>query len=133
MARKKTRALASGAKNRCPATRKDGSPCTAKAGPDGFCVGHRDGAQDARRKGGQATSKAARLQRSLPIEIRPAVDRLLKALGQVHDGSIPPAIGTALASMTTALLKALDAGETAERLRAIESKLNGGGNDRAED
>lgn len=121
-------------KGRCPATRKDGEPCTAKAGPDGGpCIGHRDGADEARRLGGLASSNAARLQRLLPTELRTTVDMLLQTMVAVRTGKVAPAVGTSLASMTTALLKALDAGETSERLKAIEEKLDGGGDHHGDD
>ena len=126
MARSTTPAKPSGEKGLCPATRKDGKPCAAKAGPDGIpCIGHRDGAAEARSKGGAATSNAARLQRLLPTELQPTVEMLLKTMEAVRAGKVTPAVGTALASMTSALLKVLDASETADRLRAIEERLGG--------
>ena len=44
----------------CTSTRRDVAPCTAQAGASGYCIAHDPGAQEARRKGGHATSRAER-------------------------------------------------------------------------
>lgn len=134
MARRKTPAVPSDQDSRCSATRKrDGKPCTAKARFDGSCIGHREGAAEARRKGGAATSNVAKLQRLLPTELQPTVEMLIQTMTAVRAGKVAPAVGTALASMANALIKVLDSGETSERLKAIEEKLDGGGDHHGDD
>jgi hypothetical protein len=117
--------VAGGKSQRCPAVRRDGTPCSAMAGSSGFCVGHDAGAQEARRKGGQSTSRAARAQRLLPARLRPVADRLEQALRQVHDGELDPRLATAMASLAGALVRVLTSGEMEERLRALEAQVKG--------
>ena len=47
-----------GVNQRCTSIRRDGAPCTAKAGASGYCIGHDPGAQEARHKDGHAKSRA---------------------------------------------------------------------------
>ena len=110
-------------RQRCVATRKDGQPCTASAGPDGRCVGHRRGAQDARRKGGRNSARAARLDRLVPPRLLSVYDALEEALGEVHDGALDPRVATAMASLAGAMVRVLTAGEVEERLRRLENEF----------
>jgi hypothetical protein len=104
----------------CPATRKDGQPCQAPAGSDGWCIGHRPGAKDARSRGGKGKSRAARAGKLLPARLRPIVDRLEKALDDVETGKITPAQGQAMASLSRAIVQVFTAGELEERMRDLE-------------
>ena len=110
---------------RCTSTRRDGAPCTAQAGTSGYCIGHDPVAQDARRKGGQATSRAERAAKLLPARLQPMVSLLEDALGEVHRGELAPRAAAAMASLSGALVRAMTAGELEERLRALEDR--GGG------
>jgi len=110
---------------RCTSLRRNGSPCTAKAGTTGYCIGHAPGAQDARRKGGQATSRAERAGKLLPARLQPMVSLLEDALGEVHRGELDPRAASAMASLAGALVRTITAGELEERLRALEDR--GGG------
>ncbi len=105
---------------RCPASRKDGLACTATARADGFCVGHSPQAQEARRKGGMSSSRAARAGKLLPSRLRPVVDSLERALKEVHEGELDPRAASAMASIAGALIRAFTAGELEERLAAVE-------------
>ena len=109
----------------CVSTRRDGAPCTAKAGASGYCIGHDPGAQDARRKGGHAQSRAERAAKLLPARLQPMVSLLEDALGEVHRGELDPRAASAMASLAGALVRAMTAGELEERLRALEDR--GGG------
>ena len=97
----------------------------ARAGTSGYCIGHAPGAQDARRKGGQATSRAERAGKLLPARLQPMVSLLEDALGEVHRGELDPRAASAMASLAGALVRAMTAGELEERLRALEDR--GGG------
>ena len=112
---------------RCPAVRKDGQPCTAQPRADGFCIGHSPDAQEARRKGGIGSSRAARAGKLLPARLRPVVTALEDALREVHDGDLDPRVATAMASLAGALVKVYQAGELEERLRDLESKQKSSG------
>ena len=105
---------------RCPAIRKDGKPCQAQSNSSGFCVGHSPAAQDARRRGGAATSRASRAGKLLPSRLRPVVALLEKALGEVHEGKLDPRVATAMASLAGALVRVYQSGEMEERLRVLE-------------
>ena len=110
---------------RCSSARRDGAPCTAKAGTTGYCIGHAPGALDARRKGGHATSRSERAAKLLPARLQPMVSLLEDALGEVHRGELDPRAASAMASLAGALVRAMTAGELEERLRALEA--HGGG------
>ncbi len=107
-------------RQRCAATRKDGRPCTAWAGLNGLCVGHRPEAQEARRKGGRASSRAARLHNLVPPRLVGVYDALEAALGEVHGGDLDPRVATAMASLAGAMVRVLTAGELEERVRGLE-------------
>ena len=106
---------------RCPAFRKDGQACTALARADGYCVGHSPQAQEARRKGGLNSSRAARADKLLPSRLRPVVAALEDALKEVHKGELDPRVGTAMASIAGALVRVISVGELEERLRVLEN------------
>lgn len=110
---------------RCPAVRRDGNACTAVAGPSGICVGHRPGAEKARRKGGAGTSRAARAGKLMPARLRPVADALEAAIGEVHRGELDPRKAQAMASLAGALVKVITSGEMEERLRALEASQLG--------
>jgi len=107
---------------RCTSTRRDGEPCTAKAGALGFCIGHAPGAQEARRKGGHGKSRAKRAAKLLPTRLQPVVSLLEDALGEVHRGELDPRAASAMASLAGALVRIITAGELEERLRALEAR-----------
>ena len=106
----------------CVSTRQDGEPCTAQAGTSGYCIRHAPGAQDARRKGGHAASRAERAGKLLPARLQPMVSLLEDALGEVHRGELDPRAASAMASLAGALVRAMTAGELEERLRALEDR-----------
>jgi len=107
---------------RCTSIRRDGEPCTAKAGALGYCIGHAPGAQEARRKGGRKASRAERAAKLLPSRLHPVVSLLEDALGEVHRGELDPRAASAMASLAGALVRIITAGELEERLRALEGR-----------
>ena len=109
---------------RCPAVKKSGDPCTAPALFDGFCIGHRPGAQEARKKGGAGTSRAARAGKLLPARLRPVAEALEAAIGEVHRGDLDPRQAQAMASLAGALVRVTMTGELEERLRSLEEKMD---------
>src|SRR4051812_4148182 len=98
-------------RERCRARRSDGTPCTAPAVSGGFCIGHRPGVDEARRRGGAATSSAARAIRLLPARLRPVADQLTEALAEVHGGTLEPRCASAMAALASALVRVMQAGE----------------------
>jgi len=107
---------------RCTSIRRDGEPCTAKAGALGYCIGHAPGALEARRKGGRKASRAERAGKLLPARLQPVVSLLEDALGEVHRGELEPRAASAMASLAGALVRIITAGELEERLRALEAR-----------
>jgi hypothetical protein len=107
---------------RCTSIRRDGLPCTARAGPSGYCIGHAPGALEARRKGGRKASRAERAGKLLPARLQPVVSLLEDALGEVHRGELEPRAASAMASLAGALVRIITAGELEERLRALEAR-----------
>ena len=74
-------------------------------GPGGtlrYCIGHAPGAQDARRKGGHAASRAERAGKLLPARLQPMVSLLGDALGEVHRGELDPRAASAMVSLAGA-------------------------------
>ena len=114
-------------RQRCRATRKDGSLCRGWAQADGLCVGHSPGAKAARVKGGQHSSKKARADKLLPLRLRPILERLETALGEVHEGELDPRVGSAMASIANVVVKLYESGVMEERLQALEDRLNANG------
>ena len=108
---------------RCPAIKKNGDPCTARATGDGFCIGHSPNALEARRKGGAATSKLNRAKMLMPARLKPVSERLERALEEVHTGELEPRKATAMASVAGALVKVVTSGELEERVRMLESRV----------
>ena len=109
-------------RQRCIAVRKDGQPCTAFALQGGRCVGHRPAAQAARRKGGLASARSARLGKLVPPRLLGVYDALEDALGEVHGGELDPRAATAMASLAGAMVRVLTAGELEERVRQLENR-----------
>ena len=80
------------------------------------------GAQEARRKGGHATSGTERAGELPPARLQPVVSILEGALGEVHRGELDPRAASAMASLAGALVRAITTGELEERLRALEAR-----------
>jgi len=108
---------------RCQALRSDGQPCRANATLNSRCVGHQPGVQDARRRGGAATSRAARANRLLPARLRPVAVLLEQALVETHDGKLSPRVASAMAAVAGALVRVVTSGEMEERVRSLEERL----------
>ncbi|MBX5493375.1 MAG: hypothetical protein IRZ14_19665 [Chloroflexi bacterium] len=114
----------------CIATRQDGQPCRSFALPgSAYCYTH-DPARaaeriEARRRGGQHTSKAHRFRALLPPRLVPVFERLEQAMESVEQGSISPSQAQALAALARAMVAVLESSELAERLKEIETMLEG--------
>ncbi len=112
----------------CEAAKADGSPCNSFALPDrGTCFAHtremQERATEARRRGGQNTSRAARARKALPRGMTDVQDRLMEALAQVHEGQLDPRIATAMASLAGALVRVFEVGELTVRLEELEAQV----------
>jgi hypothetical protein len=123
---KRLRTVAPAGPTLCGATRSDGQPCQAVATRSGLCMAHdpalADKRQEARRRGGQASARAARLGKLVPPRLMSVYDRLEEALGQVHDGQLDPRIAQAMSSLASAMVKVLTSGELEARVRALEER-----------
>jgi hypothetical protein len=84
-----------------------------------------DKRQEARRRGGQASARIARLGKLVPPRLMSVYDRLEEALGQVHDGQLDPRIAQAMSSLASAMVKVLTSGELEARVRALEERQPG--------
>ena len=113
----------------CSATRRDGQRCTARALPGGRqCFAH-DPAYAERRKaasatGGRNKATSVRVARRLPRDVRDVLDTLLTVLAELHDGSLEPRIGSAMAGVSSTILKAYEVANLEERLARLEEKLH---------
>lgn len=112
---------------RCKGVKHDGTRCGAFQGRSGFCFNH-DPTIDATRKhnvkvhGGQST-RVARAQRMLPPRFRAVFDRLDVAMVDVLDGTLSPTRASALAALSTASVRVLQAGEFEEELRRLRAAI----------
>jgi Family of unknown function (DUF5763) len=115
----------------CKATRKNGQPCQAPAGEDGYCFGHSPRLAEARRagssRGGRHKRSEARAARVMPEVLRPILHHLIAGMVAVEAGRMDPRVGATLASMATAVVRIYEAAvlegeqrELAERVQALE-------------
>lgn len=113
---------------KCQGTRKDGEPCGAFALPGSpWCFAHNPGQDErraaARQKGGRNSSKLARLQAALPPALRELYGTLVEALGQVHEGALPPGRAQAMAALARTIVSVLQAGDLEARMVEVEQAL----------
>ena len=110
----------------CSATRSDGQPCQAVATRSGMCMAHdpalAEKRQEARRRGGQASARTARLGKLVPPRLMAVYDTLELALTQVYRGEIDPRVATAMASLAGAMVRVLTSGELEQRVRTLEER-----------
>ena len=109
----------------CPATRKDGQPCTAHAGPSGFCVGHSPTAQEARAKGGRKRSFRERLDDRLPGRYAELTTVLRGSIAECYRGELPPSRLSAMAQAARVIMEAYKIGEIGVRLDDLEKAMQG--------
>jgi hypothetical protein len=110
----------------CRATRKDGRACTALAGPSGYCFGHDPGRAEAhkrgRKAGGEGRSTLRRAIKLLPGDMRSLLGALTQALEEVHQETLEPSAGRAMASLATAMVRVYDMGELTLRVKRLEER-----------
>jgi len=113
----------------CRSPARDGSPCKARALQDGYCFSHSPALAvkrtAARSKGGSNSAKSVRLRALVPPRLIPVFDKLEAALDEVYGGKLEAKQGTAMAAIARAMVAVLTSGELEERVRDIESKLEG--------
>ena len=116
---------------KCTGRAKNGQPCRAVAIlPSGLCISHDPAQEDkrnmARSKGGAHTSRRWRLERSL--KDNPSLAGVIAVLGEVtegvKDGTVPAAVGNSVASLSRALVSAIEAAQSGEKLRSLEELLD---------
>ena len=109
----------------CRGTRRDGSPCRAHGLLDGWCFAHHPERAAERRaaseKGGRGKATAARAEKLVPAVLRPVLDTLLAAVGEVKDGRLTPQQAGALSSLAGAIVKVFQVGTLEERLTTLEA------------
>jgi hypothetical protein len=116
--------------DRCPATTKEGKPCSATPRPGrGYCLWHDPTAAAERsanaRKGGQSRSNLARLKRALPTEtldFRDVQGVLGAVLRDLLAGTLDPPVANAAANVARAFAAIAQAGEMEDRLRELEAR-----------
>ena len=110
----------------CAARRKDGQPCTAPARAGGeYCFAHAPELAEVRRasreKGGRGKATAARAEKLVPAVLRPVLDTLLAAVGEVKDGTLTTQQAGALGALAGAIVRVYQVGTLEERLAALEA------------
>ncbi len=109
----------------CRGTRRDGSPCRAQGLLDGWCFAHHPDRtaerRAAREKGGRGKATAVRAEKLVPAVLRPVLDTLLAAVGEVKAGTLTTQQAGALSSLAGAIVKVYQVGTLEERLTALEA------------
>jgi len=99
----------------CTAPTKSGNPCRGRPRESGFCFAHDPSTKDernaARVKGGENSSRAARLEKLVPSRLSPTFDLLETAMKDVYAGRLDPRQASAMASLAGAMVKVIKAGE----------------------
>ena len=111
----------------CRARTKAGKPCKAVAVDGGLCAFHADPKRAAQlgRMGGSKNRRHDPL-RSETEPLRPpqtakeVKDLLAEAMAGIHAGRLEPRMGSVIAYLGTALLKAIETTDHQERIEALE-------------
>jgi hypothetical protein len=115
---------------RCKGVKADGLRCRAFQGRSGYCFFHDPNITPAqknaqRAKGGHHNSRVSRAERMLPDRLKPVFTRLESAMQEVVDGTLSPTRAQALASLASASVRVLEAGEIEEKVRKMEAAAEG--------
>ena len=73
--------------------------------------------------GGINKATSRRLDKMIPLRLRPVADLLERALTEVHEGKLDTRAATAMASLAGALIRVICSGELEDRLRALEKAV----------
>jgi hypothetical protein len=110
----------------CQARTKAGKPCKAVAVGGDFCAFHADPKRAAQlgRIGGRKNRRYALRYEASPVRppqtAREVKDLLAEALAGIHVGRLEPKIGSVMAYVGSALLKAIKTTDIEERIAALE-------------
>lgn len=77
----------------------------------------------ARAAGGRGKATAARAEKLVPAVLRPVLQTLLAAVGEVKAGTLTTQQAAALSSLASAIVRVYTAGTFEERLAALEEEL----------
>lgn len=117
---------------RCSSKNQDGMPCGALAWRDGLCRWHHPDSAPAlaesRRKGGEATSKAARARKAVaqaaPRDMAEIDVLIREAMAGVLSGAVQPRQALALAALARASAAIREQVDVDRRLAALEKWLH---------
>ena len=111
----------------CRARTKGGKPCKAVAADGGLCAFHADPKKAAQlgRMGGSKNRRHDPLRSEteplrLPQTAKEVKDLLAEAMAGLHAGRLEPRMGSVIAYLGTALLKAIETTDHQERIQALE-------------
>jgi len=111
----------------CRARTKAGKPCQAVAVDGGLCAFHADPKRAAQlgRMGGSRNRRHYPLGSEteplhLPQTTKEVKDLLAEAMAGIHAGRLEPRIGSVIAYLGTALLKAIETTDHQARIEALE-------------
>jgi len=114
----------------CQATTKAGLPCKALAvSASPYCNMHGPNAKAIQTLGGKHKSSAYRLEDKMSPRLKDVVELLGTAAKEVHSGKITPSQGSSLASIATALIKAVESASLEMRVSLLEVRTKRGDTD----
>jgi hypothetical protein len=117
----------------CKAITRSGDPCSAAAGPNGFCSFHdperADAMAESRAAGGRARSKPAAAVDAdapdLPVAKASDIVALIgDTIARVRKGSLDPRIANTIGYLSSVALRGIEVGELEERLARLESVMD---------
>ena len=123
-------------KHQCEARKPDGARCESFALTGGrFCYSHEPSIEAeriaVRRRGGQNHGSIPRLRKYLPPEARELYTTLEKAFEEIHNGTLDPKVGHALANMAKAMVATLSVSKTeyellrrSKQIEQLEARIN---------
>jgi hypothetical protein len=110
-------------KRTCSAKTKAGQSCRAYATESGLCVFHSPRQREYAVSGGKHSSLRHRAYRRIPAPLSGLLTMLEQSAQEVHDGRISPAAGSSIASIVSAIVKALETADLTKRIESIEKAL----------
>ena len=109
---------------KCSALKKNGSPCLGRPILESqFCVAHHEDSALWRQQGGKARSNVERAMNRFPEGLKPVVSGLLEAFDETHRGELNPRAASAMASVSSSLVRLAEFVLLQERLESIEQSL----------
>lgn len=96
----------------CHGVRTDGNPCQSTfVGPNGFCFAHDPERSVERREVRRRADEVTRRAKGMGGDLTAVVERLERAVAEVHEGVLDPQQALAMASLVRAMVETIEVGD----------------------